>query len=91
MEVKTSPMLDVQVKLIGPEVEKLALIAAHTGIATTELIQHALQQWLALASKAQTDEADWQALSIAAFEADWDNPADAIYDDWRIHYGVEEG
>jgi hypothetical protein len=39
-----------------------------------------------LASKAQTDETDWQALSLAAFEAECNNPADAIYDDWRTLY-----
>ncbi|MGB0387349.1 MAG: hypothetical protein ACPGWR_21220 [Ardenticatenaceae bacterium] len=37
------------------------------------------------------EKEDWQALGISAFEADWDNPEDAIYDDWRKHYGVEQG
>lgn len=32
------------------------------------------------------DEADWQHLSLAAFDADWDNPDDAIYDNWRELY-----
>ena len=32
------------------------------------------------------DEADWQHLSLSAFEADWDNPEDAIYDNWRALY-----
>lgn len=32
------------------------------------------------------DEADWQNLSLAAFEADWNNPEDAIYDNWRELY-----
>lgn len=34
------------------------------------------------------EESDWQELSLAAFAADWDNPDDAIYDNWREHYGV---
>lgn len=34
------------------------------------------------------DEMDWQAMSLAAFEKDWDNPDDAIYDNWRELYGV---
>ena len=34
------------------------------------------------------DEEDWQALSLSAFEKDWDNEEDAIYDDWRTLYGV---
>ena len=36
-------------------------------------------------------EADWSAMSLAAFEQDWDNPEDAIYDNWREHYGVPAG
>ena len=36
-------------------------------------------------------EADWSAMGLAAFEKDWDNPEDAIYDNWRAHYGVPAG
>ena len=36
-------------------------------------------------------EADWSAIGLAAFEKDWDNPEDAIYDNWRAHYGVPAG
>lgn len=34
------------------------------------------------------EELDWQKLSLTAFAADWDNPDDAIYDNWREHYNV---
>jgi hypothetical protein len=34
------------------------------------------------------DEADWQNLGLAAFEKDWDNEEDAIYDNWREIYGA---
>jgi hypothetical protein len=34
------------------------------------------------------DEANWSAMSLEAFQRDWDNPEDAIYDNWREHYGV---
>ena len=37
------------------------------------------------------EESAWQLMSLSAFEAEWDNPEDAIYDDWRAHYGVSEG
>jgi hypothetical protein len=36
-------------------------------------------------------EADWSAMGLAAFEKDWDNSEDAIYDNWREHYGVPAG
>jgi hypothetical protein len=31
---------------------------------------------------------DWQAAGMARLEQEWDNPEDAIYDDWRTLYGV---
>lgn len=34
------------------------------------------------------DESDWQAMSLASFIKDWDNPEDAIYDNWREIYGI---
>jgi excisionase family DNA binding protein len=33
----------------------------------------------------------WSQLSSAAFNQDWDNPDDAIYDNWRTLYGVQQG
>ena len=34
------------------------------------------------------DEPDWQQLSLKAFEVDWDNAEDAIYDHWKTLYSV---
>jgi len=34
------------------------------------------------------DDADWMNLSLASFQKDWDNPEDAIYDNWRKLYDV---
>lgn len=47
-------------------------------------------RWLldSVLAKEIDEEADWQQLSLSAFEAEWDNEEDAIYDDWRTHYGV---
>jgi excisionase family DNA binding protein len=33
----------------------------------------------------------WTQLSAPAFDADWDNPEDAIYDDWQRLYGLSKG
>ncbi len=33
-------------------------------------------------------ETDWAAMSLSAFQKDWDNAEDAIYDNWRELYGV---
>ena len=34
------------------------------------------------------DDADWLNLGLAAFENEWNNSEDAIYDNWRALYGV---
>ena len=34
------------------------------------------------------DEAAWQQMGLAAFEQEWDNPDDAIYDNWRELNGI---
>jgi hypothetical protein len=33
-------------------------------------------------------EADWHNLSLSAFETEWDNDEDVIYDNWRQLYGI---
>ena len=47
-------------------------------------------RWLldSVLTKEIDEEADWQQLSLAVFEAEWDNEEDAIYDDGRTHYSV---
>ncbi len=34
------------------------------------------------------EEANWSAMALEAFQKDWDNPEDAVYDNWREIYGV---
>jgi hypothetical protein len=34
------------------------------------------------------DDADWQHLALSAFEADWDNPEDAVYDTSPRELGI---
>jgi hypothetical protein len=36
------------------------------------------------------DDVDWMNLSLASFQKDWDNPEDAIYDNWRELYDISE-
>jgi hypothetical protein len=33
----------------------------------------------------------WQELGMSRLEAEWDNPEDAIYDNWRELYGPQGG
>ena len=36
-------------------------------------------------------DAQWNQMGLDAFTADWDNPEDAVYDNWREAYGLAEG
>ena len=35
-----------------------------------------------------SEEIEWSAMGLEAFQKDWDNAEDAIYDNWRGHYGI---
>ncbi len=37
------------------------------------------------------EEKEWMNFGLRSFQQEWDNEEDAIYDDWRKHYGVSEG
>ncbi len=42
---------------------------------------------------AQADESadgEWQDLGMSRLEQEWDNDRDAVYDDWRRLYGVQQ-
>jgi len=41
-----------------------------------------------LAVNKATDENDWNNMSLVAFEKEWDNPDDSVYDNWRELYRV---
>ena len=86
MDVQTSPTIEVQIKLSGPEAEQLSVLAARQGISTADLIRRAIER--VMDSEAE-DTAEWQALSLVAFEAGWDNDEDAVYDNWRERYGLD--
>lgn len=71
---------------ISPRVKK-ALRTARSFSTTERLVLAKLLLDSLVVDEAE-DAADWFALGLAAFEKDWDNPDDAIYDNWREAYGV---
>lgn len=58
---------------------------------TTEKVLLAKLLLDSVVSPDEAFDADWQRLGLAAFEQDWDNPDDAIFDNWRALYGAQEG
>ena len=44
--------------------------------------------WSNFSANREQDDTDWMALGLAAFQQDWDNPDDAVYDNWREHVAL---
>ncbi len=63
---------------ISPRVKKVLHTAK--SFSTTERLVLAKLLLDSLVIDEAEDTADWLALGLAAFEKDWDNPDDAIYD-----------
>ncbi|MCB9430579.1 MAG: hypothetical protein H6668_01205 [Ardenticatenaceae bacterium] len=55
---------------------------------TTERLVLAKLLLDSLVDDEQGAEEDWHKMSLAAFEKEWDNPDDAVYDNWREVYGI---
>ena len=90
MDVKSTPVLEVQIKFTAEEAARVSALATREGISTDELLLRAIEAFLAVIVENENFyRNDWQALGLAAFERDWYNSEDAVYDDWRRHYGVE--
>jgi hypothetical protein len=88
LEVKVQPSVKVHITLSGQPAERLSAAAAEQGVSVTEWLQVALERLLRAGEEEHAAMEGWQTLGLAAFEAGWDNPDDAVYDDWRQAYGV---
>ncbi|MBM3242729.1 hypothetical protein FJZ31_41240 [Candidatus Poribacteria bacterium] len=63
--------------------------AASKGLEPAAWVEKLLAFWVHAGetSNEKALEQEWQALSLAAFERDWDNEEDAIYDNW-VNRGI---
>jgi hypothetical protein len=86
MDTETSETTEIRITLSNSDIERLSALAARQGISTVDLIHRAIDTMI---TSEATAAADWQALGLSTFEASWDNADDAVYDDWREHYGLE--
>jgi hypothetical protein len=71
---------------LSPRVSEVLHIATQWSARERLLLAKLLLDSL-ISDEAQ-DESDWQNLGLTAFEEEWDNPDDAVYDNWRELYGV---
>jgi len=67
--------------VLPPRVIEVLSIATQFSASERLLLAKLLLDSL-ISDKAQ-DEADWQNLGLTAFQQEWNNPDDAIYDNWR--------
>ena len=67
--------------------ERIRLVAKNQHRELSEVAAAVLEEGLPLL-ESQLTEPDWQSMSLASFAKDWDNPEDAIYDNWRELYGI---
>ncbi len=88
LEVKAQPSVEVHITLSGQPAERLSVAAAKQGVSITEWLRVTLEHLLGADEEEHTALEEWQTLGLAAFEAGWDNPEDAVYDNWRQVYGV---
>lgn len=80
MEVspRTQQIYEREVRLL-PVAERLQLVRL-----VIDGLSETVEEW-AIA------EEEWMALGLNAFQKEWDNPEDAVYDDWREAYDVSTG
>uniref|UniRef100_A0A7C2P5H5 DUF104 domain-containing protein n=1 Tax=Schlesneria paludicola TaxID=360056 RepID=A0A7C2P5H5_9PLAN len=38
-----------------------------------------------------SEDEEWKSASLSRLEEVWDNPEDAVYDNWKQLYGVQPG
>jgi hypothetical protein len=75
---RTQQLYEKQIRFL-PVSERLRLVKL-----VIDGLSENVDQWTA-------EENDWRALSLDSFQQDWDNPEDAVYDNWREVYGVPAG
>ncbi len=69
-----------------PRIAEVLAVAARLNLTERLLVARLLLD--SVLTNEIDDESDWQQLSLSAFEKEWDNEEDAIYDNWRELYGV---
>ncbi len=73
-----------------PLYERIRRVAKSQHRELSEVAAAVLEEGLPLL-ESQLTEPDWQSMSLASFTKDWDNPEDAIYDNWREFCGIPAG
>jgi prevent-host-death family protein len=85
--------LRVQAKEILKQARKQPVVITQNGRPSAVLISYEeynkmVAQMMQLAAYQQEERTIWSSLSEESLQRVWDNPEDAVYDDWRTLYDV---
>jgi prevent-host-death family protein len=90
------PITDLrnQAKEVLSQAQHEPVVITQNGRPSAVLINYALYNQLVeriqkLEAERQAERAEWSRMSEAALMRVWDNPLDAVYDDWRALYGTQ--
>ena len=78
-----------EARLTAKDAARLARLAATSLSSEERLIALAVTVYLDICDA--DSDAEWARLSDPSLSGVWDNPDDAIYDNWRELYGVPAG
>ena len=88
----TIDKIDKVVHLSEERNRQLIQMASAGGTTEDALIEKALDILFELSRAAgKTERQNWSVLSAEALNRVWDNDADAVYDNWKELYGVQQG
>jgi hypothetical protein len=79
---------------ISPDLAtELSRMAEAKALSEDQIVEKALDILFSLADllDAQAERQGWTYLSEASLKHVWDNPEDAVYDNWRSMYGLPTG
>jgi hypothetical protein len=86
-------MVKHQIQLSPGCAYRLDYLAKTRGVAENQIIEKALDILFSLADlfDERAERQGWSFLSEVSLQRVWDNPEDAVYDNWRELYGVPAG
>jgi len=86
-------VVEKRITLAPERAARLSHLAQRQGVSEDTVVEKALDILFSLADlfDEEAERRAWQRLSEASLWRLWDNEQDAVYDNWRVIYGVPEG
>ena len=90
---QTPTVVEKRIHLSAESADRLSHLAQARQISEDQIIEKALDILFSLTEllDEQVERRGWSSLSENSLERVWDNDKDAVYDNWRVLYGVQAG